>query len=322
MKIKNNVIMHYLPNLFTYFREEQSIKIPVGFSRSPNKPKLLLDWLKNHNLHYVKLRKDWSPFQKEDFLIAHTKEYVASFFEGGRLADSNGLAWNPEFARSVQYTNASLYEAIKNSLDHPGGISFSPTSGFHHATPERGHGFCTFSGQVIASVKHYRERGVCGAYIDLDEHFGNSIEDSREFCPDLNLAVPKGANVNPSGRNQKYIKSLEEKLQSLNLHILENRIHYIVVCSGADSLEDDDLGSSLALKEWLACKRIVYEWIVNLSKQLGRHIPVTITLFGGYRQDHFESVLDAHTQDLLICLEVLSGVITDYDSVYRPRNLP
>jgi acetoin utilization deacetylase AcuC-like enzyme len=314
--------MQYLPNLFTFFREEQSIKIPVGFSRSPNKPKLLLDWLKNKSIHPVKLRQDWNPFGKDDFLIAHTEEYVDSFFEGGRLAESNGLSWNPELARSVRYTSASLYEAIKNSLDHPEEISFSPTSGFHHATPESGRGFCTFSGQVIASVKHYRERGVSGAYIDLDEHFGNSIEDSRDFCPDLNLAVPSGANVNPDGRGQNYIKSLEKKLQSLKAYFLENRIQYVVICSGADSLEDDDLGSSLALKDWLHCKRIVYQWILDLSRQLGRQIPVTITLFGGYRQDHFESVLDAHTQDLLICLEVLSGIKTDYVSVYRPRNLP
>ncbi len=311
--------MRYDKNIITFFRDEQSVKIPVGYSKSPNKPKLLLEWLKRNQLSRFPIKKNWSPFEKEDFYIAHTKKYVDSFFTGGGLSQSNGLDWNPEFAESIRYTNASLFEAIRYATKHPDKITFSPTSGFHHATPSRGGGYCTFSGQVIASLKLYEESKLCGAYLDLDEHFGNSIEDSRDFCPDLNEAVPHHANINPTGQGKTYITSLEKSLHHLESKMKAGEIHYLVLCSGADSLEDDDLGHSLSLKEWLQCKRLVYEWIWKTSETLQKPIPVTITLFGGYRDDHFDSVLDAHTLDLLLCLEILCGGGEKYTSVYRKK---
>jgi len=43
----------------------------------------------------------------------------------------------------------------------------------------------------------YRERGLSGAWIDLDGHFGNSIDDTIDFAPDLARAVP----VRPCSRS-------------------------------------------------------------------------------------------------------------------------
>lgn len=128
-----------------------------NFSKSPLKPKLLLEHLTEHGLaDHLNMVSNFRPYNAYDFQIAHTVEYVNSFFNGGYLASTNGLAWSPQFADSVRYTNASLWEAIKNSLVNPEEVSFSPTSGFHHARPSKGSGFCTFSGQVIASGKAYR----------------------------------------------------------------------------------------------------------------------------------------------------------------------
>ena len=79
----------------------------------------------------------------------------------------------------MRYTNASLYHAIEHAVAHPEQVALSSTSGFHHARPTGGGGFCTFSGQVIAAVKIYREHRLVGAHVDLDGHFGNSIEDSQ-----------------------------------------------------------------------------------------------------------------------------------------------
>lgn len=49
-----------------------------------------------------------------------------------------------------------------------------------------------FSRQVIAAVKLYKELNVSGAWIDLDAHFGNNIEDSRYIVQSLNKAIPIG----------------------------------------------------------------------------------------------------------------------------------
>jgi len=315
----------YSDKIKVFYNPKQAVDQIVGFSRSPNKPKLLLSYLQSKNLFdNFDIISNFKPYNKNDFLIAHTKQYVNEFFNGEGLCDSNGLTWSQSFAESVTYTNASLYEAIKYSILNPECITFSPTSGFHHATPDSGGGFCTFSGQVIASIKLYDEFKFKGAYIDLDGHFGNSIEDSRYFCKTkdgstLNDILPSEFNINPSFSGQDYINDLESKLKVLRKALLKDSVNYVVFCSGADSLEDDDLGSQLSYEEWIDCKKLIYNFIKEISYKKNKPIPITITLFGGYRQDHYNSVLDAHTRDIITCMEILQNKNISYKSIYKKR---
>jgi acetoin utilization deacetylase AcuC-like enzyme len=198
-------------------------------------------------------------------------------------------------------------------VQHPEALTFSPTSGFHHAKPERGSGFCTFSGQVISSVKIFRELGLSGAYLDLDQHFGNSIEDSREFVPDLNTAVPKYANVNVQGTNESYISYLQQSLTLLKQSILAGRTHYVVWCHGADSHVYDNLGGSVNTVYWLYAAEIFYQWVLDVEQELGCNLPVIITLFGGYRPNAYDSVLSLHTADLMMACNKLIGHRVSYE---------
>lgn len=264
------------------------------------------------------MEAEWQPFSTWDFQIAHTAHYVEAFFAGEPpLAGSNGMAWSACFADSVRYTNASLFHAIAASIKDPRQIAFSPTSGFHHATPEAGGGFCTFSGQVIASLKLYRAAGLIGAYVDLDAHDGNSIEDSREFGPDLNKAVPPQYNINPQGTHGEYLRSLEKHLAALRAALLAKQVHYVVFCHGADSHEWDDLGGQVTTHEWLQASRMVYAMIRDVSAEIGP-VPLTLALFGGYRADHYDSVLDLHLADLNIALEVLAGRENNFTPEIHP----
>lgn len=300
----------------TYYRPEMSPPNRMGYSQSPQKPKLFMDWLEYKNLlKYFPIHSQWEPFNTEIFKIAHEPKYVEQFFSGIMpLAKSNGLDWSPEFADSIRYTNASLYYSIENSLN--GKICFSPTSGFHHAHPSSGAGFCSMSGQVIASILVWKKFKAVGAYLDIDGHFGNSIEDTRTFAPDLNYAIPIYANLNPEGRSDHYLQDFKKKFQLILKGIKSGLIHYIVVCSGADSLVDDDLGFQLEYSQWKELKKYIYKELAKLDRKSWK-FPTTITLFGGYRSDHYESVLDAHTSDLLICLKERFALDVSYESVYR-----
>jgi acetoin utilization deacetylase AcuC-like enzyme len=278
-----------------------------NYSKSPLKPKLLLEYLeKNNFIHHFDITSKFKKFTNKEFLIAHTSEYVNAFFKGEQpLCESNSLRWSPQFADSIRYTNSSLYHAIKHSIAHPEDICFSPVSGMHHATPEYGSGFCSMSGQVIASTKIFREMQLAGAYIDLDGHFGNSIEDSREYVPCLEVAVPRGCNINPTRNHKDYIMSLEMELHKLGVKILDGEIHYVVFAHGADSHEADDMFGQCTTEEWLKCSTMVYEFIKDISKRLGKPFPLTLALFGGYRADDYEAVLKLHTADLLIAIKTL-----------------
>jgi len=305
---------HYQPTVDVYYRPEVAGPDARGnFSKSPSKPRRFVEQVLRSPLSVAtQMREDFRPLERSDFLLAHEAAYVDGFF-AGRVphATANGLEWSAAFAKSVRYTNGSLVAAVRAACDQPSRIALSPTSGFHHAAPDAGGGFCTFSGQVIASLTMYRERGLSGAWIDLDGHLGNSIGDTMNFAPDLARAVP--VNLNPAGRHGDYLANLRRGLDEIGEEVLAGRIHYIAFAHGADSHEDDDLGGQCSTQEWLEASRLVYSAIHRWSAALGAPVPVALALFGGYRRDNPDFVLRLHTADLAIALDTLAGTRFAFD---------
>ena len=295
--------------ILTFYTDQQvcfDLVRNSSFSKSPLKPYLLMERIKKKGLRKLfRFKSDFNPFTENDFKIAHTDTYVKNVFNGEGNYLSNSLPWSKNLVHSLTFTNAALHEAIKYSILNPDNLCFAPISGMHHAKPNRGSGFCTFSGQVISSIKLYEEFGVSGAYFDLDGHFGNSIEDTREFNPLLNIAIPKGCNVNPTGTNKTYLKSFETSLERVGQLIKENKIHYVVFAHGADSHEDDDIGGGCDTKHWMLCAVRFSEWVNKISHEIGRPLPVTLALFGGYRSDNYNAVLDLHLKSILACSRII-----------------
>jgi len=311
--------------LHTFYHPMMSVSTDnlTGYSLTPAKPRLLMEYLeKNGLLEFFFLDDNFSPLSREDFYIAHTKEMVDNFFDRGKTSKILHINWTPEYAESVKYECASLYYAIRYAVQKPEEVCFSPSSAFHHANPTRSALFCAFSGQVIASMKVYYEFGLCGAYIDLDGHYGNSIDNSRDFVPDIDKAIsPVCGNINIMARHKAYIEELKANLKILRTEVLENRIHYIVFCHGADSHEWDELASQLSTEEWVECSRLVYMLMQDIENETGKQIPLILTLFGGYRRDDYNSVLSLHSTDLVACLNILCGRTIYYKPEVKPRIL-
>jgi len=304
----------YEPTVDVYYRAEMvALDAPGNVSKSPTKPRRFVEWLEGSPMAgAIQRREDWAPLAEADFLLAHTRPYVEGFFAGREPhASANGLAWSPAFADSVRYTNGSLLAAIRGAIDQPARIALSPTSGFHHATPARGGGFCTFSGQVIAGVRLFRERGCRGAWIDLDAHYGNSIPDSLRFAQDLGRAIP--FNVNPGGLHGEYLAELSHGLEAIGAAVQAGEIEYVAVAHGADSHVDDDLGGQVTTAEWLEASRLVYGAVRRWSAALGRPVPLAMALFGGYRRVGYDGVLRLHAADLAIALDTLAGTHLEFD---------
>ena len=219
-----------------------------SFSKSPLKPYLLMKKINDEGYNkYFDVVDNFNPINKEDFLLAHTNEYVDDMYNGKGNYLSNGLPYSKELIHSLPYTTGSLLAAKEWAINYPEDLCFAPVSGMHHAQPNNGCGFCTFSGQVISAVKIYEKYNMSGAYLDLDGHYGNSIDDTYKFQPLLEKAIPKGCNINPRGRNGKYILDFEKHLGLLQQQIIDNKVHYVVFAHGADSHEDDDLGGHLEI---------------------------------------------------------------------------
>ncbi len=311
------------PRLHTFYHPKMSVNPDnlTGYTLTPAKPRLMIEYLERKGLlEYFLFENDFQPLPREDFCIAHIKEMVNNFFDKGKTSKILHIKWTPEYAESVKYENASLYYAIRYAVQHPEEVCFSPSSAFHHANPTRSALFCAFSGQVIASMKVYYEFGLCGSYIDLDGHYGNSIDNSRDFVPDIDKAIsPVCGNINIIARHQVYMEELKANLKILRKEIIEGRVHYVVFCHGADSHEWDELASQLSTEEWVECSRLVYTFIHDLQEETHKQIPLILTLFGGYRKDDYNSVLSLHTTDLVTCLNILCGQNIKYTTEVKPR---
>jgi acetoin utilization deacetylase AcuC-like enzyme len=286
-----------------------------------DKPRLLMEYLGRKGLlDFFQIDDNFPPLSRDDFYIAHTREMVDNFFDKGKTSKILHIKWTPEYAESVTYESASLFYAIRYAIQHPEEICFSPSGAFHHANPTRSALFCAFSGQVIASMKVYYEFGFCGSYIDLDGHHGNSIDNSKDFVPDLDKAIsPVCGNINISVRHAAYINELKNHLSILHEEILAGRVHYVVFGHGADSHEWDELASQLTTEEWIECSKLVYTMILDLEQETGKSIPLIIFLEGGYRRDDYNSVLSLHTTDLVTCLNILCGREINYKTEVLPR---
>ena len=306
----------YDQKIKTFFKEEQVPPIRVGYSRSPEKPKLIVEKIKkNSDLKNNFKFLNFKPLNKDDFKLVHHTKYVDDFFDGVKpLCDSNGLNWDPNFADTVRYTNASLYNAQKESIANPNGICFSPTSGFHHAKPRGGFGFCTFSGQVLSALKNFKEFGYKTLWIDLDGHYGNSIEDSKKEYSELSQFLPEDCNINPFGREENYLNDLKLKLGLVKDRLIKEDNWSVCFAQGADSHIWDQLGGQVGTQNWIEAHKIVYNFIKDVNSKRGKNLPLTISLFGGYRDDHYDSVLNLHLSNIISCMNILCG----YDIEYNP----
>jgi acetoin utilization deacetylase AcuC-like enzyme len=206
--------------------------IDLSYSKSPLKPKIYTEQLgKVVDLSFI----DFDALEYNDFLLAHENSYVDNVFNFNKpgVKLSSNIPWSKELVKTLGYTSGSLYSAISyamsNSAKGMRELVIAPVSGFHHARPSRGSGFCTFSGQVVASVKLYQQFGYKGCYLDLDGHYGNSIKDTRSFQPDLEFAIPEGFNFNPAGYSAEYLIDLYSFLNNKLFNALKNNeIDYLV----------------------------------------------------------------------------------------------
>lgn len=302
-----------------YYRDELSPPDDAHkLSKSPTKPRRFMEFLQTTPLaEHVEIRSDFAPIAREHLLLAHEEDYVQAFEMGRKpLCEASELPWSPEFRDSVFFTNGCLLAAIQGAIERPETPTLAPVSGFHHARPHAGSGFCSFSGQVVAALQLYHWRGLVGAWFDLDGHFGNSIEDSRGFAVDLDHAIPHRYHINPEGSHATYLGHVKRGVERVRNGLLAHEIDYVCFAHGADSHEWDMLGMQCTTEEWLEAAKLIYTMLAEV--QYTRPVPVVMVHFGGYREDHPESVLALHARDLAQCFEHLMRQPINYSPDIHP----
>jgi acetoin utilization deacetylase AcuC-like enzyme len=246
----------------------------------------------------------------ESILRAHDDEYVRRLFEG-ELTDKEirrvGLPWSPQIVKRTLYSVGATIAACRAALSE--GVVVNLGGGTHHASHDRGQGFCWLNDSVIAA-RALQSEGLAEhiLIVDCDVHQGDgtaaitrddpsiftlSIHGKNNFpyhkeISDLDIGLEGGTD------DRSYLDALENGLTECLKRFEADLVIYL---AGADPYRKDRYGRLSLTKAGLAQRdRTV------LGRLIENRLPVAVTMAGGYAPD-IQDVVDIHLQMIEIALE-------------------
>jgi acetoin utilization deacetylase AcuC-like enzyme len=274
------------------------------------KARWVADSLRNRPIVSVELAAP-APLTEEQVCAVHDPAYVAAVRTGEprMLATSQGFAWDPLIWPMVLASNGGAVAAALAALGD--GVSGSLSSGLHHARRERGAGFCTFNGLVLAACAALDAGARAVLILDLDAHCGGGTYSMVADDPrilQLDLAVSAFDLYQPAGHNTldlldtpaRYLPTLEARL-----HALDAAGHVFDLClynAGMDPYEACEIGGLAGITHDLLPQRehTVFDWL------RARRLPVAFVLAGGYVGPHLsrDQLVNLHRLTLAAAAEL------------------
>ncbi len=248
-----------------------------------------------------------------ELALAHTPDYIAAVAEG-RLTTAEmreiGFPWSSVMAQRVRRSVGATIAAARAALTW--GVSANLAGGTHHASAERGGGYCVFNDVAVAARLmqaewlrlHHVPLRI--AVVDLDVHQGNgtaalfqddptvftlSLHAEKNFpfrkeASDLDVGLPDACG------DSEYLQALDAALAELWLRHADAPPGLIFYLAGADPHEGDRLGRLKLTTAGLAerDRRV-------LTQARERRIPVALAMAGGYGRD-IDDTVAIHMQTL------------------------
>ena len=243
------------------------------------------------------------PVSDGELALAHAPAYIQAVAEGSLSPAAMreiGFPWSAAMVERSRRSAGATVAAARVALGLGGqpaeGIATNMAGGTHHASADKGSGFCVFNDAVIAARLMQAEQArlrrgrapLQVAIIDLDVHQGNgtasifrddptvftlSLHGQKNFpfrkeASDLDVELPDGC------RDDAYLHALELALDELDRRFSPGLVIYL---AGADPHEGDRLGRLKLSWDGLEARdRRVFDWAFQ------RRIPLALTMAGGY----------------------------------------
>lgn len=250
-----------------------------------------------------------------ELALAHDPVYVSAVAEGLLSPQAQreiGFPWTPRMAERARRSVGATIAAARTALAE--GVSANLAGGTHHASGDKGSGYCVFNDVAVAARLmqaewHRSHRALLRVLvIDLDVHQGNgtaaifaddptvftfSMHGERNYpfrkaASDLDVELPDGCG------DAEYLAALDEALGEVWRRHADHPPGLVFYLAGADPHENDRLGRLKLSAEGLAerDRRV-------LSALRGRGRPVALSMAGGYGRDIHETVaIQARTLSL------------------------
>jgi acetoin utilization deacetylase AcuC-like enzyme len=266
-----------------YFSQKQ-LSNPETTSPSPRKPEFVVaDWIEQD----LPIRViEPVPASREQIALAHERSYVDGVLDC--LLPNGFRGRQKDVADSLPWTSGSFLSAARCALNN-GLVACSPTSGFHHAGPASGYGYCTFNGLMVTALALKAEGKVRRVGIlDCDEHYGDG---TAEIIDKLGIDWIRHVSEEYAGAAsaKRFIETLPTVVRGFAGYDL------LIYQAGADQHINDPLGGFLTTAELAERDRIVF----TVAKEIG--IPVVWNLAGGYQQP-LARVLEIHRNTMAACV--------------------
>ncbi|MEZ7848090.1 MAG: histone deacetylase [Polaromonas sp.] len=242
-----------------------------------------------------------------ELAMAHQPGYISAVSRGELPAVALreiGFPWSVEMVERSRRSAGATIAAARLALGLQGGPNATPAGvaanmagGTHHASADKGGGFCVFNDAAVAArlmQAEWARRHGCQqpalrvAVIDLDVHQGNgtasifradasvftlSMHGQHNFpfrkeASDLDVDLPDGC------KDADYLLALAHALDEMERRFQPGLVIYL---AGADPFEGDRLGRlSLSYAGLEARDRRVFDWAWQ------RRIPLVMAMAGGY----------------------------------------
>jgi acetoin utilization deacetylase AcuC-like enzyme len=253
------------------------------------------------------------PASEGELALAHDPSYIDAVLQGtldaGRLREI-GFPWSPEMALRSLHSVGATIAASRAALAE--GVAASLGGGTHHASADRGGGYCVFNdvavaGRLMQAEWHRHHRALLRLLvIDLDVHQGNgtasifagddtaftfSMHGERNFPfrkvdGDLDVGLPDGCD------DATYLSALDEGLAEVWRRAQGRPPGLAYYLAGADPHEGDRLGRL----------RLTFDGLSQRDARVldalrTRGIPVVVLMAGGYGHE-IERTVGVHVQTL------------------------
>lgn len=249
------------------------------------------------------------PVERDVLLMVHTEQYLdklnsrryaAGVIELPIIASLPMFLIEARILRPMRLAVAGTVIAAREALRR--GLAVNMGGGYHHASRERGEGFC-FYADVNVAIAALRQSGelVAGRdkvlIVDLDVHQGNgheriSVGDSdiyifdmfnRDIYPqdmEARARIDRAVPLSSGADDTEYIRQLRRHLPKVLNAAHAARIAFYI--AGADIYEHDLLGGLCVSSEGIRARdRIVLDMLTASG------IPVVMLAGGGYSAESY-----------------------------------
>ncbi len=245
-------------------------------------------------------------------LECHSPQYVHALQTGTPmyLASSAGFGWDEGYWEGITESTGGVVDATLEAL-RTKKFTGSLSSGLHHASFERGMGFCAINGLALAAKVAKRAGANKVLIVDVDAHCGggtHSLLKDAAWVEGIDVSVSRLDDFIPDDQRwtldmvrngNQYLDTLAFRLDEIDQ---QKRVYDVAILNlGVDCMEDCSIGGLQGVTAEVIRKReeMLFSWCAS------RGLPAAFVLAGGYSGSRLpeESLVDLHRYAIQSCAD-------------------